>query len=225
MIEKKLIDIHIHNGNDTTNIIAIKNYFIDQAISLQPDDRISVGLHPWHIDETMSQCWIDQLYNLAKLPQVLAIGETGLDLRKGPSLDIQTEIFIKHIEIAEAHNLPLIIHCVKAFPNLIELKKRLKPHSPWIIHGYTGNAATTVQLIRHNFFFSFGKRLLLPQSNLSETLKMIPKEFIFFETDDSGLSVEVIYQRAAEIFHCSEVELIDLIFRNYQKIFEHSAKK
>ena len=54
--------------------------------------------------------------------KVIMIGECGLDKVWGPTLDIQEASFRRHIELSEKHQKPLIIHCVKAYNEIIAIK-------------------------------------------------------------------------------------------------------
>ena len=113
----------------------------------------SVGIHPWYIYDVEEQ--LTDLKRQAMLPGVVAIGETGLDKLVEASLECQQEIFKVSAAFAENLGIFLIIHCVKAWDELIALKKELKPRMPWVIHGFRGNAVLARQLIRQGFYLSF----------------------------------------------------------------------
>ena len=92
---------------------------------------------------------------LAACPAVVAIGETGLDKRRGPSPDIQIPLFRRHIELAEAVGKPLIVHCVGAWQELLVLPR---PRVMTIIHGFRGKPELARQLTAAGFFLSLGAR-------------------------------------------------------------------
>ena len=113
----EFIDIHTHNTTPACRTI------YNNGTEYVAGRSISLGIHPWHISDK----WRDDLAAitiLAKEDNVVAIGECGLDALKSPAqIEVQEEIFKAHIQLSEALQKPLIIHCVKAFDRLIALRK------------------------------------------------------------------------------------------------------
>ena len=165
-------DIHTHDKSRTDAIINI--YPHEQPIE---GAYHSVGIHPWHTSNVDDET-ITRLQSLAALPQVLAIGETGLDALKGASIEFQTEIFRLHVSLSEQYQKPLIIHCVKAFNEIIALKKELRPTMPWIIHGFRGKPQLATQLLNNGFYISLGKHFN------PDTAAIIPHDRLFHESDE-----------------------------------------
>ena len=174
------IDIHTHDKSRKDAIINIYPHeqLIDGAYH-------SVGIHPWHTLNIDTHT-IKQLNSLAVSPQVVAIGETGLDALKGASIEKQIEIFKLHISLSEQVKKPLIIHCVKAFNEIITIKKQLKPSMPWIIHGFRGKPQLAQQLLNNGFYISLGEKFN------PETASIIPIDRLLFETDESTLNINKI---------------------------------
>lgn len=159
-----------------------------------PDSEqlLSVGLHPWWITPQ----WEDDfraVQRWASNPQVLFIGETGLDHLKGPDQKWQELVFRKHAELAESVGKPLIIHCVKAMQELIALKKELAPRQLWIYHGFRGKPQQLQQLILAGFHVSFGA-LFNPES-----LRACPPHLRHAESDDSPIPFQEILQLQQQI--------------------------
>ncbi len=175
------LDIHTHN-------LKARNAIISVSPSFSPDEGkiYSVGIHPWDTAEVLPSDWPDMLLRKAQLPSVVAVGETGLDKLKGADLRHQEEIFLKHVEVSEALGKPLILHVVKAFPEIIGLKRRLKPRQPWIVHGFRGKPELARELVNHGFYISFGEKF-----NEGVT-RVVPTERLFAETDESTLPIESI---------------------------------
>ena len=146
-------DIHTHQPpvhSDDKVIVAA-----DFRMPLDPEIAYAVGIHPW---QAASNNALPILYELAQQPNVFAIGETGLDKRCATPFDRQEELFRVHIQLAEAMNKPLIIHCVKAWEQLLHMHKTSGRRIAWIIHGFTGNKTLAGQLLRAGFYLSFGLR-------------------------------------------------------------------
>lgn len=119
----------------------------------------------------------------------MAIGESGLDRLRGASLDRQEAIFRRQVAISESVGKPMILHVVKAFPEIMRLRRELSPAQPWVIHGFRGKPQLAAELLREGFYISLGERFN------RETAEIIPADRLFVETDESRLSVEEIAAR------------------------------
>ena len=183
---------------------------------LSTDNRsfyASVGIHPWTLTEENANIQWEALCESIKDKRIVAIGECGLDKLKGPSMELQTAVFKQEAALAEDSSLPLIIHCVKAFNELIQLKKEISPCQPWIIHGFRGKEALAKEFIQHGFYLSFGA------CYQEEALRSVPVERLFIETDESELSIEDIYLRVAQSRGMDLKELIESIKKNVERVF------
>lgn len=173
----------------------------------------SVGIHPWQLTEENAEAQWKALQEQISYPTVVAIGEGGLDKLKSPSLELQTDLLRKQITLSEEKSLPLILHCVKAFNELIQLKKEIKPLQPWIIHGFRGKETLAMDCIRHGFYLSFGEHFQ------EGAIKAIPLEKLFIETDESETPIETIYSSIAKVRGISLEELKECIKKNVQEVF------
>lgn len=213
-----LVNIHTHHQQPGDSIQLI-NHLPQQAFPEHSDASYSSGLHPWYIRDTNNNALLEKLELLAAQNQIMAIGECGLDRTIETPLQLQEELFIQQVELAERYQKPLILHVVKSYPDIIRIKKSRKSSIPWILHAYQGNQQTTQQLLAHDFYFSFGTQLLRRPQKLQNSLKQIPLEKLFFETDDSTEKIETIYIFAAQILGLTVTALQELVFNNYQRIF------
>jgi TatD DNase family protein len=216
----KFINLHTHRPADDGSIQII-NLLAQSDFPGATGLNYSIGLHPWHIGQFDYLLLIEKMKELAKHQNVLAIGECGLDRSIDTPLDLQEQVFILQVEIAEKLDKPLIIHAVKTYTDLIMIKKTRKQAVPWILHGYNGNLQTTKQLLNHDFYFSFGPQILKNQERQIRSLKEIPDEKLFFETDDSRETIETIYTFAAQTLGLSVNEMQAMIFENYKRIFQN----
>ena len=92
---------------------------------------------------------------------------------------------LKWIEISENRELPLILHIVRAFPEIIALKKQLSPKQPWIIHGFRGKPQLASELLRHGFYLSIGEKYN------PEAVAVIPRDRLLLESDE-GTGIPLI---------------------------------
>lgn len=214
------IDIHTHSDRVEPETIIVQNIFPgDGFAAFTGRNFYSVGLHPWHLktpDENneMMQMVADAL----ELDHVCFVGECGLDKKVEVDFEEQIRIFKAHAFIAEEFKRPVIIHCVKAYNEVFEIHKKLHPEMPWIMHGYKGKVQTTQQFGKRGFLFSFGKSLFDENSKSIESLKYLPMEKIFFETDEFEGDVEQIYERAAILKNVSLEILKTEVWNNFHRI-------
>ena len=211
------IDIHTHQSKSDT-LIQILNVFAQNLPFNEDVNFFSAGLHPWHlglvdVDECLHSI---ELASVKK--NMLAVGECGLDRSTTSDFAIQELYFRKQIEISEKRHKPLIIHCVRAFPDLIRIKKETRSTVPWIIHGFQGNQQTTLQLIRNDFYFSVGEPLLTNQLK-REILTILPTDRLFFETDESKTSIREIYLLASQLLNNDKETLSGIILSNFKHVF------
>lgn len=185
-----LLDIHTHHlSEDPSN--AVLNCDIKNQPIPNNAFYISVSIHPWQLTYDNSQLQLEWLLTTLTDKRVIAIGEVGLDKLCTTPFDLQNNIFCNIIDIASQYNLPLIIHAVKTTNELIMLKKQIQPKNAWIIHGFRGKKELAKSLIEQGFYLSFGEKYN-PQS-----LQSIPVDRLLFETDESTININYLYEQAA----------------------------
>lgn len=182
---------------------------------------LSAGIHPWYISANPEKQF-EILQTIAVAPEILFIGECGLDRLKGAELSLQIEVFKRQIKLADSLRKPLIVHCVRAYSELLHVRKILKPTMPWVIHGFNAKPQIAEQVLANGCFLSLGKALLTAESNASNVLKTIPLERLFLETDDSDIPTEEIYEAAANTLNITPSFLSDQILVNFEKILAKS---
>ncbi|MGE5352192.1 MAG: TatD family hydrolase [Acidobacteriota bacterium] len=211
------INIHTHGDNCGSDEVSLINIFAEEfePNTLNESCFYTVGLHPWNLGKTDHEKAIENVRKASGYPMVKAIGETGLDRAIDVSWEVQTEIFIRHLEIAEAVKKPMMIHCVRAFSDIIAIKKKYKFTAPWIIHGYNSNLQTAGQLLKYGCYLSFGKFLFNSKSKVPDVFAEVPMERFFLECDDSNLSIETIYEKASALKNIS----LDILKRQMKENF------
>lgn len=214
----KYINIHTHNPSDKKNRIEIINYFPHEEI--ETNHYCSIGLHPWFIGNMVDDSWIGDIKEKLNKKNVIAVGETGLDRVTKLDVNHQQKVFETQIEIALEHDLPVFIHCVRAYSEILWHKKLTKSNAPWIIHGFSENQQIANELIKHGCYLSFGKDLFLTHKKIKSYFKEIPVDKIFFETDDDlGYTIEEVYKQASSILKMPVDDLKQQIYLNFEKIF------
>ncbi len=225
------VDIHTHFPKQDENVISIQNFtqnewenaFFTEGV-LHPHNIgklkrfASVGSHPWFLTKENAHSDLHKLTQLIDNQNIIAIGECGLDKLKGENLDFQIDIFAKHMRIAESVQKPIIIHCVRAFNEVIALKKKLKPTVPMIIHGFNKNETILKELLKNGFYISIGAAILRGNKKFEKTVLAIPTDRLFFETDDKNLAVQKIYELYSVIIKIDLNDLKSIIYDNFNKL-------
>lgn len=176
-----LLDIHSHRQAPYLEGVVNVSDANDPLVEGQ---AYSMGLHPWDtVHGEVAEEVFEVLERLASRPAVVAIGECGLDPGMGGPIYRQLLVFKRQVDISEQLGKPLIIHAVKATDILLGLKRDLAPKQPWIIHGFRGKPAVARQLLDKGFYLSFGEKFN------EETVRMMPLDRIFAETDESPLPI------------------------------------
>jgi TatD DNase family protein len=149
----------------------------------------SVGIHP-HESGNVNRESIDQLAEMAHNDNVVALGEMGLDyFRNNVPHEEQKKVFKWQLEIAEQHNLPVIIHCRQALSDMLEILDDWSSTSKLsdrkgIIHCYNGDIETANKYIRMGFYLALGGYIGYPSSQaFREVVKDIPLDRLVLETD------------------------------------------
>lgn len=206
------INIHTHQLPQV-NEVAIKNLYKDFE-QVQQKGCYSIGLHPWYITANWEKEF-EQLKHYASHPHVKAIGECGLDKICQTDFQFQQGVFAQQIQLANEINKPLIIHCVKAYDEVLQQLK--KAQAPAIFHGFNKSKELALQIIHAGHYLSFGNALQQP--HMQEVLKALPPEKIFLETDDRDVSIASIYELAAKVFSIDELSLSLQLYKNAKHFF------
>ena len=119
----------------------------------------SAGIHPWWTaDDAATLRMLHALPLLLRHPQVVAVGECGIDLLRGARLERQEVVLREQLALAEQLQMPVTLHIVRAFDRLLRLRKELRPTLRWTVHGFRGRPALARQLLDAGLDLSFGRR-------------------------------------------------------------------
>jgi TatD DNase family protein len=231
------IDIHTHFENTDTAVLAVLNHTQkDDFFSTITDESNpklatrnsksktqnpkSIGLHPWFLTKDNFENDFEKLVQCAQNQEVIALGECGLDRLKGEDLAFQTHAFEAQIRLAESVQKPIIVHCVKAYNEVISLKKKLKPTVPLIIHGFNQNETILKDLVKNEFYISVGVAVLKENSNAAKYMSHIPLSQLFLETDDKEVSIIAVYEKSAMVLGMDLEGLKSVVFQNFKACFK-----
>jgi TatD DNase family protein len=214
------IDLHTHSDRIDKGIVAVKNIFPGEGFgAFTGRNFYSMGLHPWHIQsKEENNEMLRMIEDAMEFDHVCFIGECGLDKIVSTDFEEQKRVFRAQIFMSEEFGKPLVIHCVKAYNEILELRKEIEPVMPWIMHGYNGSLEQTIQMAEKGILFSFGENLYRPDSKAVESFKHLPLEKIFFETDEYDGDVECMYVKGAELKNIPVENLVEAVWNNFSRV-------
>lgn len=218
--EGDYIDIHTHGAIPLPGIFAIETLMAHEGRLPSQTDGLtfSAGIHPWYLNRENHDSLLSYVSARASGGEIIAVGEAGFDRLKGPDMDFQKKTFSEQMKIASENRLPVVIHCVKAWEELIAEHHRLKPDKPWLVHGFRGKKELALQLISRGIYLSFWFDYVT-RSEATALVRSVPVNYIFLETDGSGADIKSIYKKVSEDLDLTTDELKSQIFRNFNTFF------
>lgn len=146
--------------------------------------RPSFGYHPWYVRER-TEHWQSRLMEfLDQTPS--CVGEIGLDRWvKDHDIQDQEQVFIWQLRLATERNLPVSIHCLRAWGLLHDiLQREPRPARGFLLHSYGGPVEMVQPLAELGAHFSFpGYFAHERKTRQRETFKQVPRDRLLIETD------------------------------------------
>ena len=217
MQNRQYVDIHTHALTHDPRIIEVQS--LDPRtpveISAASAERFCFGLHPWYVDEVEQDFFFSALKTALQCPGFFALGEIGLDRSRAQNLDKQIILFQKQLEYAQKFRIErIVIHCVRAYFDMLPELKKLTYRPTIIFHDFNGNMDTAEKLMDGlNSYFSFGTKIFDENTKAAKTFMEIPLERTFLETDDQvEKSIFALYDQAAKLRN-TELEAIQGQFK------------
>ncbi|MES2515985.1 MAG: TatD family hydrolase [Bacteroidota bacterium] len=215
---KPYINIHTHHLSKDNGVFLFNDRF-----GFDPDlflgKYFSVGIHPWDTELNIS---LSDLERIISHDHCLAIGECGLDKLIETNIDLQKKIFIRQLDLAVKFKKPVIIHCVKAFDEVMEICKPYHSKISLIIHGFNKSHQLAKQLIDQGFQLSLNPAIY-KKGDFDFT--SIPLEKLFLETDDKqSESIIETYKSASFFLKTDEEALKEKIYSNFTALFNNYGR-
>ncbi len=212
------INIHTHHLSKEDGVFLFNNRFGFEK-DIHTKSFFSIGIHPWDAHLEFSKIVFE---NYLSHQNCIAIGECGLDKLKGADLEFQKIIFKFQLDLALKYQKPVIIHCVKAFDEIIKICEPLQNKIPLIIHGFNKSNQLAEQLIEKGFYLSLGDNVFKKRKF---DFMSIPLNKLFLETDTKNtILIEDIYKIASQKFIISEDDLKEKIYSNFTTLFKKDGR-
>jgi TatD DNase family protein len=219
--QNDFIDIHTHGAIPSPGIFSVETLMAhEERIPVETAGlAFTSGIHPWNLNNENHDRLLLYVERIASYKSVIAVGEAGFDKIKGPAIDLQQKTFEEQVRLAEKLRKPVVIHCVRAWEELVSAHKILKPKMPWLVHGFRGKSELGMQLISKGMYLSFWFDFILkPES--AHLIKSLPKERIFFETDGADVDIRDIYKKVSNDLGLTIDEIKSQILINFNEFFK-----
>ncbi len=191
------------------------------------------GISPNDIDDFVDNN-LEKIEELAKNEKVVAIGEIGLDYYwNKDNKEIQKELFIKQIEIANKLNKPIVIHTRDAWMDTIEILKEHPVEKKGIFHCCPLNQELIKEALKLGYYISFSGNVTFKNAKSEECINLVPLDKILIETDCPYLSpepfrgkrndsknVKLVAEKIAKVKETTVLEISKITYENANKIFE-----
>jgi len=151
----------------------------------------SVGFHP-HNAKELKEGDISRLGDMAKDAKVVAIGEIGLDYHYDFSpCDVQRDVFISQLDLAQQLGLPVIVHCREADDDVYEILLTRKMSVGGVLHCFSGDAELAKKYVAMGFYIGVGGVVTYKNAaKLHKVVESVPINSLLIETDCPYLSPE-----------------------------------
>lgn len=208
----EFIDFHTHNLTGEAYPLAIASYSLPKIGRCPKGQYYSVGLHPWDTARLDAYRVVDQaLPHYLENEHCLALGEIGLDRLRGASLAVQEELLSVQLKIGENLHKPVIVHCVRAWSELLSVFRKQRFTYNKAIHGYRGSLPVLDRLVEEGWYISAG--FYTPP----ELITHIPLNQLLLESDDTNLPITTLYEQTALLLKLSPDELQAIVKGNIQR--------
>ncbi|HDX8354709.1 TPA: TatD family hydrolase [Aeromonas dhakensis] len=152
----------------------------------------ALGVHPWYVGGQTPAVLTRLQQRLAERPRgLVAVGECGLDLRSHVPQEGQIEMFEAQIELAKEHELPLIVHSVRANDTVAKILRRLRPACGGVIHAFSGSLQQAEAFWQLGFRLGIGGVISFERANKTrEAVRDMPLEALLLETDAPDMPLQ-----------------------------------
>ena len=184
-------------------------------------------------DDDMNKC-VNEIEKIANNKKVVAIGEIGLDYYwNKDNKEIQKEMFIKQIELANKLEMPIVIHTREAVADTLEILKAHNVNKKGIFHCCPLNRELVKEALKLDFYISLSGVITFKNAkNADEIINLVPENKLLIETDspylapepvrgtrNNSMNVKYVAEKIAEVKNKAIEEIADLTNQNAKRIF------
>lgn len=239
-----LIDTHAHldmltifdiSGVGKVVVPSVEYKTMDNVVKLSENENVysMIGIYPTEA-KTYNQEVEDKMIEYAKNSKVVAVGEIGLDYYWDKSfVDLQKEVFIKQIELANGLNLPIVVHDREAHKDTFDILKQYNKSSKVLLHCFSGSVEFMRECVNEGWYIALGGVVTFKNAiKAKDVAKAVPLEKLVLETDSPYLTpvpyrgkenkpgyVRFVAEEIANLKNKPVDEIIDITTRNAEEFF------
>lgn len=186
-----------------------------------------LGVHPSEVKDWTDDL-IDKIKECAKSPKIVGIGEIGLDYYWDKSFnDLQKEVFIKQIKLANELNFPISVHDRDAHKDSFDILTEFNKNSIVIMHCFSGSVEFMHECVKQGWYIAIGGVVTFKNAiKMKEVAKEVPLDKLLIETDAPYLT-PVPYRgktnQPAYVKYVAE-EIANLRNTSFEEINEQTTK-
>ena len=253
-MKEYLIDTHAHidmlEAPIELTLQLMKDYGVKKAVipsvevssmekviaAAEADENIyaMIGIYPSEA-KTYTQEVEDRMIELAKNHKVKAVGEIGLDYYWDKSfVDLQKEVYVKQILLANKLNLPIVIHDREAHKDAYDLLLEYNQSSKALFHCFSGSVEFMRECVKKGWYIALGGVVTFKNAvKMKDVAREIPLDKLVLETDSPYLTpvpfrgkpntpayVRYVAEEIANLRQMPLNELIDITSNNAERFFE-----
>ena len=177
----------------------------------------------------------EKLRDMAKNFKIKAVGEIGLDYYWDKSfVDLQKEVFVKQIKLANELNLPIVVHDREAHKDSFDLLKEYNKGSNVLFHCFSGSVEFMQECVKQGWYIAIGGVVTFKNAiKMKDVAKTVPLEYLVLETDSPYLTpvpfrgkenspayVKYVAEEIANLRDIPVEEIIDITTNNAERFFE-----
>jgi len=218
---KDLYNAHSHKlGPRSVYNVNYKEMY--QLKDIELNQLVSLSAHPWDLSDFSMNEFINAFNYLSSRRdlKIVALGEVGLDRKRGIPLKEQLNIFSQIVNFANEVNLPLIIHCVSALDDILGCFKKYKYTRSCLFHDFNGNKIMTNKLTEIGHYIGVGQSLWRENSKIFRQLSGLEIGNVLLETDDLDKSIDHVYSRYIQLIDQPREIVLHQIKSNFCLFFE-----
>ena len=253
-MKEYLIDTHAHidmlEAPIESTLQLMKDFGVKKAVipsvevssmekviaAAEADENIyaMIGIYPSEA-KTYTQEVEDRMIELAENHKVKAVGEIGLDYYWDKSfVDLQKEVYVKQILLANKLNLPIVIHDREAHKDAYDLLLEYNQSSKALFHCFSGSVEFMRECVKKGWYIALGGVVTFKNAvKMKDVAREIPLDKLVLETDSPYLTpvpfrgkpntpayVRYVAEEIANLRQIPLNELIDITTNNAERFFE-----
>lgn len=192
-----------------------------------------LGVHPSEV-KGWNDDLIDKIKEYSKSSKIVGIGEIGLDYYWDKSFnDLQKEVFIKQIKLANELNFPISVHDREAHKDTFDILTEYNKNSAVVMHCFSGSVEFMKECVKQGWYIAIGGVVTFKKAiKMKEVAKEVPFDKLLLETDAPYLTpvpyrgktnqpayVKYVAEEIASIRGISFEEVDEITTQNAKKVF------